>query len=152
MIVMGERLYGRVSRVPGVCCVATQFYHLYYLPILPLQSWIVWSETRKGLETSWSGVRVPLRWTSVVLAWSLGAAIWAGIAAAWPVAEWVLQTSQPFPFAQCLAFVALTVIVIAVPRSPWIRNATLADADRYCAIPGMPESVKAEIRAYMAAR
>jgi hypothetical protein len=66
MIVFGSRLYGRTDEVPGVFFVATEFFQLYYVPLLPLHTYVVLEET----GTSWRGVA--LRYfsrKSILLAW-----------------------------------------------------------------------------------
>lgn len=37
----GEKLYGIVDRVPGVCHVSTLFFHFFYLPLVPTGSYVV---------------------------------------------------------------------------------------------------------------
>jgi hypothetical protein len=59
MIVYGKRICGRVDRVPGVLYVATQFFHLYFIPVAPVDSFIVveGSEGKdgfKGVKTKFS--------------------------------------------------------------------------------------------------
>jgi hypothetical protein len=39
--VHGERLYGYIDRVPGLCYVATQFFHFNFVPIFPLGTYLV---------------------------------------------------------------------------------------------------------------
>ena len=43
-IVWGARLLGKVDCVPGMFHVATMFAHLYYIPLIPMQSYVVFSE------------------------------------------------------------------------------------------------------------
>lgn len=49
-IIFGEKSYGKVDRVPGVCYVVTIFAHLNFLPLIPLRSYIVIEGTESGGE------------------------------------------------------------------------------------------------------
>src|SRR5688572_6535514 len=48
MIVFGARMYGRVDEVPGLFYVATQFFHIYYLPLVPMGSRLVLASDSKN--------------------------------------------------------------------------------------------------------
>jgi hypothetical protein len=74
--VHGERLYGQVDRVPGVCYVSTMFFHIQYVPFAPKQSFIVieGSENSAGFR----GKAVPLDVKSVVIGYLRG---WLGATA-----------------------------------------------------------------------
>lgn len=50
IVVFGERAYGKVDRVPGVCYVVTIFAHLNFIPLVPLRSYIVVEGTENGGE------------------------------------------------------------------------------------------------------
>jgi hypothetical protein len=67
MIIYGKRLCGRVERVPGVLYVATQFFHLYFIPVAPVESFVVveGSEGEKGFK----GVKTGFNAKSIVLAY-----------------------------------------------------------------------------------
>ena len=63
----GKRLFGRVDRVPGMFCVATEFVHPWYCPMVPLRSVIIVCQSTTG----WQGVATSFSWKSILLAWSL---------------------------------------------------------------------------------
>jgi hypothetical protein len=72
MFVFGGRLFGKVDQVPGHFHVATQFFHVNFVPLVPTKSWIVLHGTEKsGLgRTSWQGIQLrSIRWGSVGMAW-----------------------------------------------------------------------------------
>jgi hypothetical protein len=50
IIIFGEKSYGKVDRVPGVCYVVTVFAHLNFLPLVPVRSFIVLEGTESGGE------------------------------------------------------------------------------------------------------
>lgn len=63
-VVYGERTYGKVDRVPGECYVTTVFFHLFFLPVAPLRSYIVveGSEDERGFR----GREIPLSGKSAI--------------------------------------------------------------------------------------
>jgi hypothetical protein len=65
IIIWGQRMYGRVDAVPGLCYVVTRFFHLWYLPLIPLGSFAVVAEQGE----SFMGASVPLSIKSVLVAW-----------------------------------------------------------------------------------
>ena len=66
MGVFGTRLFGQADRVPGLFCVRTKFFHVNFIPLFPLASYLVFEE--KGSEGR--GIELKkLRWNSVLLAW-----------------------------------------------------------------------------------
>jgi len=67
VIIFGQRLCGRVDQVPGACYVATRFFHVYYIPLIPLSSWVIveGSESDKGFR----GQQIGLSGKSIVYGW-----------------------------------------------------------------------------------
>ncbi len=76
ILIWGSRLYGKVDRVADLFHVATKFGHLWYIPLLPLGSWVVLGESGKD----WRGVKIPLSGKSVLMAWLRAGLILGGIA------------------------------------------------------------------------
>lgn len=68
---------GRVDQVPGTCYVATRFFHLYYVPLIPLSSWVIvhGSENSAGFK----GQQIPLSMKSVMFGWLQGYLIVFGL-------------------------------------------------------------------------
>jgi hypothetical protein len=83
IIYFGTRLYGKTHVVPKTCHVATCFFHIYRVPLIPLRSWIVTSQT----GSRWQGIKTTLSLKSVFLAWlraalvlvSMSACVWGAI-------------------------------------------------------------------------
>lgn len=69
----GERLFGKVDRVPGACYVATMFAHVHFLPLIPIRSYIVLEGTESSKE--FRGKPISLNLKSVFVAY---ADAWAG--------------------------------------------------------------------------
>jgi 5-bromo-4-chloroindolyl phosphate hydrolysis protein len=66
IFVWGTRLYGKVDEVPGMFHVATRFFHLWYIPLIPMGSTVVLAKSGK----SWRGVTIGLSAKSMLLAWA----------------------------------------------------------------------------------
>ena len=69
-IVWGSRLYGKVDEVPGVCHLATQFGHLYYIPLIPMGTVVVYGSDADGplvSEFAWSFKSIAVAWLRVIL-------------------------------------------------------------------------------------
>lgn len=64
IIVWGERLCGRVNQVDNQVHVATRFFHVQYIPLLPLNSYIIINHTEA--DGQFEGVPIPLSWKSVL--------------------------------------------------------------------------------------
>jgi hypothetical protein len=66
-VIWGRQTYGKVDKVPKLFYVCTQFFHLYYVPLVPLRSYLVLagSETEQGFK----GVQTSLSLKSIVMAW-----------------------------------------------------------------------------------
>jgi len=77
LIIYGTRLYGRVDAVPGLFFVATRFFHIFWIPLVPLGSHVVLEETDDGFR----GVPCGLNGRSVLAAYVRGLGIGGGIAA-----------------------------------------------------------------------
>jgi hypothetical protein len=84
VIVWGSRLFGKVDNVPGLFHVATKCGHCQFLPLIPMESVLVFDKQRD----SYRGVTIPLSGKSILVAWmrailvmlAFGAAIGAIIA------------------------------------------------------------------------
>ena len=67
MGVFGTRLFGQADRVAGLFCVRTRFFHVNFIPLVPLASYLVFEQKggsgNRGVELK------KLRWNSVFLAW-----------------------------------------------------------------------------------
>jgi hypothetical protein len=75
IIIWGSKLYGKVDVVPGLFHVETKFGHLWYIPLIPVESYVVLGKGGDGFN----GVRIPLSFKSVVYAWLRAATLIAGV-------------------------------------------------------------------------
>jgi hypothetical protein len=69
-IAFGERLFGKVDRVPGKYHVATLCWHFCYLPLVPLGTFLVLQERMVGMTTRFEGIRIPFSPKSLLIAWT----------------------------------------------------------------------------------
>jgi hypothetical protein len=90
-----SRLFGKVDQVPNICYVATEFFHIGYIPLVPLQTWliIVGSETDVLIYESWKGVQIPRFWKSVVYAWVRAPLLILGFGG--PLVAWLRFNDRP---------------------------------------------------------
>jgi hypothetical protein len=65
--VSGTRFYGRVDVVPYYLAVETKFWHLFWIPLIPLEGWIIAvdSEGRDPVKH----VPIELSWKSIGFTW-----------------------------------------------------------------------------------
>lgn len=69
MIIFGQRLYGKVHHVPKLCYIATRFMHIQFVPLVPLESFLIFD------GDSTRGVKLRMHLGSVLTAYLRGALI-----------------------------------------------------------------------------
>jgi hypothetical protein len=67
ILIYGKRLYGRVDRVPGLLHVATQFIHLFWVPLVPLKSYVVFDGTED--DKGFRGIPIGISVKSLLTGW-----------------------------------------------------------------------------------
>ena len=79
MIVYGTHFFGRVDEVEGLGCVATRFFHILWIPLVPMGTVFLFPDDR--------GVSLPVSFKSIVVAYVRAFLFWsaAGSVAAVPV-------------------------------------------------------------------
>jgi hypothetical protein len=75
MIIYGNRLFGKVDQVPGLGHVATRFFHIDFIPLIPYEGWLVTTASGK----SWRGVKIPMSFKSLLIAWGRTAGVVIGV-------------------------------------------------------------------------
>jgi len=65
IIISGVRFAGKVDAVPQVGHVATRFFHLYYVPLIPVGTFLVTDER----EDEFSGLPLPWSFKSILVGW-----------------------------------------------------------------------------------
>ena len=79
ILIWGSNYHGRVDRVPGFFYVQTKFFHMYYIPLIPTESWIVLEGTETG--DGFQGVQTGFSLKSIATGWLRAAAVVGGIVA-----------------------------------------------------------------------
>jgi hypothetical protein len=119
MSVFGTRGYGKVDCVPGVCYVLTHFFHINFLPLIPIRSFLIIEEPGGGPPR---GFRMPINLKSMAIGyvrgWSIGAAIIAGF-----FAVITLTGNKPDETAAVVCALIALAGAAAFPLSYLVRNA-----------------------------
>src|SRR5262245_61234234 len=84
IFIWGDKLFGTVYQVPGVCHVATVFFHIFFFPLIPRRTYIVVDGASAAIEEAiargtirpsvygfW-GIRIPMSARSVLLGYFRG--------------------------------------------------------------------------------
>jgi len=75
-IVWGTRMMGKVDAVPGVGHVATKFFYLQYVPLIPVETYLIYREVGEQIH----GIRIPFSPKSIFVAWLRTGLVVAAIA------------------------------------------------------------------------
>ena len=75
LIIWGSRYYGKVDEVPGLFHVATQFGHLWYIPLIPMGSMVILAKEGNTIR----GAKIPLSAKSIFVAWGRALGIVASL-------------------------------------------------------------------------
>jgi hypothetical protein len=67
LIVFGTRFFGRVDRIPGLCSVVTKCFHICWIPLVPIESFVVLNTRGRGFSR---GVSIGLSARSYLTAWA----------------------------------------------------------------------------------
>jgi hypothetical protein len=110
MIVFGLRKFGWVDQVEGLGTVATTFFHIMFVPLIPTGSHLMVDDDR--------GISVPLSMKSVLVAWFRSFLFWGALL------SWV--AALPSTGLACCSAVPLTVGYFALPLL--VRKASPARA------------------------
>jgi hypothetical protein len=65
MLHFGTHHYGKVDQVPGLFHVKTKFFHVHFLPLIPLGSYLLFENTAEGND----GIAIGWSWKSIFFAW-----------------------------------------------------------------------------------
>lgn len=119
MIIYGTRLFGKCDEIPGAGHVATQFFHVYFLPLIPMGSHFVIEGSKSGSQ--YKAIPLSLSWRSIGFAWlraSAALGLLFGIAGAFIVADSV-HTPALGPVGAVADAVAMALLVWVSYR--WAR-------------------------------
>jgi hypothetical protein len=145
IVVFGHRLFGKVDAVPGLFHVATKFFYIDYLPLIPAGTWLVFSQNGK----SWRGVPIPFSIKSMLVAWARAAVILGtGIFGILIVVAANSRGRSGDPdLATCIVgFVVSLAALIGGYFIPGIGRATPARLEQLCIAAGLSQEAIDELR------
>ena len=135
MIVFGARLFGKAEIVPGVFFIATRFFHICFIPLIPMQSFVVFVG-----EAGDGGAALPsLHWGSVSMAWLRGLLL-VGAAALGVMAWNRLDAHAPMAQARPMLLMALAC-VLGFFGSYRAARATAQSLDALKSVAGVPSQL-----------
>lgn len=77
VIIHGSKLYGKVDQVPGLFYVATMFFYLQFIPLIPYQSFLILDSPKQAGQGR--GARIRLSGKSIFFTWLRTACLIGGI-------------------------------------------------------------------------
>jgi hypothetical protein len=77
MVIHGSRLYGKVDQVPGLFYVATMFFHIQFVPLIPYQSMLLLDAPKAAGQGR--GICIGLSGKSILFTWLRTASLLGGI-------------------------------------------------------------------------
>jgi hypothetical protein len=115
-VVFGERMYGKVDRVPGLCYVVTKFAHLNFIPLFPTGGYIVIEGSESGGQFRGKPIGVSLKsvFTGYVRVWVGLITLVCGLIAGAQLFSHADQTPVP-PLATALLLVVGACAALALP-------------------------------------
>ncbi len=122
-IVWGTRMMGKVDSVPGVGHVATKFFYLQYVPLIPVETYLIFREVGDQMQ----GVRIPCSPKSILVAWLRTALV---VAAGAMGVVGLLRLSDGHRLDAALCVIGGTILVAAFFYSYQFRPICKASYDR----------------------
>jgi hypothetical protein len=121
----GMTMYGKVDQVPGLLHVGTQFFHVNFIPLIPLGSYVV-IEGVEVKEDQPPGVPISFNFRSLFFAWLRAGLIAGGVFAAMAAIiegfRLLHRHGQP-GFAAAMAVLALVLFAV-LPLTYRLTRAT----------------------------
>ncbi len=131
MIIFGVRLFGKAEIVPGVFFIATRFFHVCFIPLIPMQSFVIMADGE--------GAALPgLHWGSISMAWLRGL-LCLGAAVLGFMAWSKLEANAPIGQVRPMLLLALGC-VLGFIGSYRLARASAQSLDSLRAVDGFPSS------------
>jgi hypothetical protein len=140
MIIFGVRLFGKSEIVPGVFFIVTRFFHICFIPLLPMQSFVIFE--------GGDGVALPgLHWGSISMAWLRGLLL-VGAAVLGYMAWSKIEAQAPFSQARPMLLLAVGCIA-GFFGSYRLARANAQSLETLRLISGFPSDVLARAKAQL---
>jgi hypothetical protein len=124
VIVWGSRLMGRCDVVPGMFHVATMFGHIFYLPLVPKQSYVVLAQSGDEFR----GVPIALSGKSVGLAWARAAVLFFAITSSTAVLIPLMDGKKHEWIGSAIMAAAIWVAFWLITWSKYVTRASVTRA------------------------
>ncbi|MGE6760743.1 hypothetical protein D7X55_15375 [Corallococcus sp. AB049A] len=147
MVIFGSRLFGKCDAIPGLGYVATKFGHINFVPLIPLEGWLVVAEEGNG----WRGQAISMSGKSVLTAWARFLFIVVGLGSL--LFGFIAFTEMEPGRAIPLGVLALACIggLIASYKWKWVTHASPERALEIAQEAGIGEEGIAQLRRMYAA-
>lgn len=141
-MIVGTKLYGRTDAVAGLGYVATKFFHINYVPLVPLgETYFVLSES--FFSDDCQVIRIRNSFKAIALGYLRGAAWLAallfGVASVINLVAWSKGVHATFSPVEFLAFMAAAAALLALYRIPRLRTASWTRARKLASLAGANE-------------
>ena len=137
MIVFGIRLFGKAEIVPGVFFIATRFFHICFIPLFPVRSFIFFGEPDGESDGAPLG---SLHWGSISMA-NLRGLLFAG-ALVLAFMAWNKVETTHVPWSQVRPMLLMSLgCVAAFFGSYRLARATVESVEALRKVDGVPSHV-----------
>jgi hypothetical protein len=137
MIIFGVRLFGKSEIVPGVFFIVTRFFHVCFIPLFPMQSFVIFDEGE--------GAALPsLHWGSISMAWLRGLLLVGAAVLAYMGWE-KLEANAPMSQARPMLLIALGCVACFF-GSYRLARANAQSLDGLRQIQGIPSNLLARAK------
>ena len=117
----GTRLSGKIDSCAG-SYVATRFFHIYYIPLIPLSSWLVLGEDR--------ALPMPMQWRSVLAGYLRGAISIAAIVLGIQMLMFFTNSWRPLDADTIFPEVIVPLVFVGGAIAGWTYLGRLSKRDR----------------------
>lgn len=124
MLIFGTHLFGKVDAVPGLFYVKSQFFHLYFMPLIPTRSYLIFDGTEQ--DENFQGVWIRFSVKSAAKGWLrafliLIAVVMIILALLGLMDRWFpMDTQLPLSLAQ-LGCAGICFVFFFISRKWWLR-------------------------------
>jgi hypothetical protein len=119
--IWGSRFMGKVDEVPGLFHVATKFAHINYVPLIPLESYVIVGKTAKGIR----GVQISLCGKSILFAYLRGISFVAALVSAVCALVDYTGRGSEWPVIGAIALASATLFYFITFHKPFTRASFL---------------------------
>ncbi len=121
----GTRLSGKVDAFAG-SYIATRFFHIYYVPLIPLSSWMVLGED--GASTR--AISMPLNLRSIAAAYLRGVGSILAVVLGIEMLSFLSSTYKTVTVENVFPEIILPIALLAAAAAAWISLGRLSRAER----------------------